>query len=289
MDFAYPMQKFQDWFTQQWVILWGKKINPQDFPWLIGPFGNLNGIGENFINQLAEDENLIIERNSTSHGLIPSIEALNLSEIELSQLSKNVIDFYVNTSDYDLKFTVKWNLFFKFFGILVNFLFSNRINQLNIPTKNIKKDESITSEIITLSDPNSNVVKYTIWLRTIQSSGKVIYSGVYGTCKLPSGKIGIKAVFPLPKGNATVIMSPSVGKSSELILHSSGRSFGDAGFYFLLNDSGGNYWSNFIRSFRDKLTIGSENGNISAEQTLTLWNFTVLTFYYKIKEKNTGR
>lgn len=54
MVLAYPMQKIQDWFTQQWVILWGVKIAPEEFPWLIGPFGYLSGIGENFIIQLAE-------------------------------------------------------------------------------------------------------------------------------------------------------------------------------------------------------------------------------------------
>ena len=53
MNLAYTMQKFQDWFTQQWVILWGRKINPSDYAWLIGPFGELNGIGEEFIHQIS--------------------------------------------------------------------------------------------------------------------------------------------------------------------------------------------------------------------------------------------
>lgn len=54
MNLAFTMQKFQDWFTQQWVILWGRKINPNDYPWLIAPFGELNGIGEEFMYQLAK-------------------------------------------------------------------------------------------------------------------------------------------------------------------------------------------------------------------------------------------
>src|SRR5690606_31102553 len=124
-----------------------------------------------------------------------------------------------------------------------------------------------------------------IWFRTIQATGQVIYSGVYGTCQLPSGTSCVKAVFPLPKGNATVIMSPSIGKSGELVLDSSGNNFGDAGFYFLLNDSKGNYWSKYVRSFRDKLTVGIENDQIVAEQTLTLWHKRVLQLHYKIKRK----
>lgn len=285
MGLAYPIQKFQDWITQQWVISRGKKITPEDVPWLIGPFGNIGGIGEDFIKQLAEKEKLVIERNVKSQGLIPSIDVLNLSDTELSDLSQKVIAFYENTADHNLSFTIKWNPVFKFFGILVNRLFSNRIRQLNIPTGNIKNSLSITSEIITLSDPVLNEVKYTIWFRTIQSTGQVIYSGVYGVCKLPSGKMCIKAVFPLPKGNATVIMLPSVGENGELFLDSSGKKFGDAGFYFLLNDSKGNYWSKYVSSFRDRLTVGTENEHMMAEQVLTLWNKRVLQLNYKIKLK----
>lgn len=284
MGFAYPMQKFQDWLTQQWVIFRGRKIDPKDFEWLVGPFGNQENIGDGFINQFAERENLIIERGQKSQGLIPDIKTLNLSAECLSNLSGDVISFYEKTSDYDLNFTVSWNLVFKFFGVLLNQLFSNRINQLNIPTTNIAS-ENLQSEIITLLDPETKQVKYTFWYRTIQSSGKVIYSGVYSTCRLASGKTCIKAVFPLPNGNATVIMLPHVEKNGHLILDSSGKRFGDAGFYFLLKDSKGKYWSQYIRSFRDRLIIGSSNNQISAEQTLTLWHQKVLRFNYNIKKK----
>ncbi|MCX8525308.1 hypothetical protein OF897_15425 [Chryseobacterium formosus] len=285
MRFAYPMQKIQDWFTQQWVIFRGRKINPDEFLWLIGPFGLLDSIGKDFIEKFAASENLSVDYHTSSQGLIPSMKQLNLSEDEFSQLSKQVISFYENTADYDLNFSVKWNPFFKVFGVLITKLFSVRINQLNIPTENIKDTESLESEIITLIDPDSKEVKYTIWFRSIKSSGQVVYSGIYGVCTLPSGQTCVKAVFPLPNGNATVIMSPTVGKNGELILDSSGKKFGDAGFYFLLKDSKGDYWSQFIKSFRDKLIIGEDDDGISAEQTLTLWNKMVLKFNYRIKVK----
>lgn len=285
MRFAYPMQKFQDWMTQQWVILRGRKIKPEDFPWLMGPFGNLDAIGEDFIHKFAEKENLIIQKDSKAKGIIPSMQKLNLSEAEFSNLSKSVIEFYEKTDNHNLQFSVHWNPFFKFFGILINKLFSNRINQLNIPTKNIDDSEFLKSEIINLIDVNTNEIKYTFWFRSIKSSGQVIYSGVYGISNLPSGKTCVKAVFPLPNGNATVLMNPSIGENGELILDSSGNKFGDAGFYFLLKDSKGDYWSQFISSFRDRLIIGSQNDIISAEQTLTLWHLKVLAFKYTIELK----
>lgn len=282
MNLAFTMQKFQDWFTQQWVILWGRKINSSDYPWLVGPFGELNGIGEEFIHQLAKKENLIISRNAKSKGLLHSISTLDLAEKDLNKLSQKVIDFYEKTADYKLQFYVKWNPFFKLFGYLVNRLFSQRINQLNIPTENIQASENLTSEIIELFSTKNNEVKYTIWLRKFESTGKVIYSGIYTTCKLPSGTACIKAIFPLPKGNATVILKPSVGDNNELILDSSGKKFGDAGFYFLLTDSKGIYWSQFIRSFKEKLVVSEEKEILKAIQTLKLWHLKVVSFEYSI-------
>lgn len=286
MNLAYPVQKFQDWFTQQWVIIWGRKFDPNDHPWLIGPFGNLTGIGATFAEELAEKEGWAIVRGSQSQGIIPSVAMLGLSDTDLNHLSQEVIQFYENTTDYDLDLSVKWNPFFKPFGSLVNRLFSKRIDQLNIPAKDIKNIESITSEIITLVEPLSNNVKCTIWLRTDPITGQVMYSGVYGTCTLPTGKVCVKAVFPLPKGNATVILSPRVGAKGELILESTGREFGDAGFYFLLNDSKGNHWAQYIRSFRDHLTVTSEHNTLRAEQTLTLWHLNVVKFIYNIRYKS---
>jgi len=282
MSLAYPIQKFQDWFTQQWVILWGRRIEPDKIAWLAGPFGKVGFVGDDFVSQLAEEENLIIERNLTSHGLLSSIQDLKLSDAEAARLSPMIADFYENTGSYKLQFSVQWNSLFKVFGNLVMVLFSNRIKQLNIPTGNQQGLSQTSSEIITLNDPKSGKVVYTIWYRTLQSTGQVLYSGLYSTCMLPSGKTCIKAVFPLPNGNATVIMSPRVGPNGELHLDSDGREFGDPGFYFLLRDSRGYFWSQYVHSFRDYLNVYCQGGKVFAEQRLTLWHQPVLRFNYEM-------
>jgi hypothetical protein len=286
MRFAHPVQNFQDWFTQQWVILWGTCIKPEVVPWLMGPFGKPGDIADDFVSQLAEKENLIIDRSLTSVGLLRSIKELQLSDTESMNLSKNIIDFYENTSHYKLKFSARWNPLFRVFGNLVAILFSNRIKQLSIPTNNIEGLEEISSQIIALIDRTSGEVKYTIWYRKLISTGQVLYSGVYSTCKLPSGKVCIKAVFPLPNGNATVILEPSLGQNGELVLDSSGKKFGDPGFYFLLNDSKGGYWSQYIQSFCDQLKVYHRDGHMYAEQNLTLWRRQVVRFNYEMQRDN---
>lgn len=286
MGKAIRKQSFQDWITQQWVIYFGKKIDTTNEKWLLGPFGELNGIGIKFIKQLADKENLTIDNEQNGKGLIQSIHQLNLKEKEIESLSINVIDFYQSTADYELKLKIKWSPFFKIFGLLVRFIFSRRIEQLNVPIRSTENSETLTSEIIHLKDTKTNEVKRTIWLRAYQETRQVVYSGVYETCVIPSGRTCIKAIFPLPNGNATVILTPRVGNNGELILESSGKRIGDSGFYFLLRDSKGQLWTKYIKSFRDKLLVRSEseNENITASQTLTLWNLRVLKFEYNIKK-----
>ncbi|TCP21305.1 hypothetical protein EV195_1211 [Tenacibaculum skagerrakense] len=284
MGIASKNQSIQDWITQQWVILFGQRIDNDKYQWLLGPFGGTKGIGLKFVEQLAKDERLAIDKQRKNKGLLDSIQNLGLSEIELKKLSPDVIDFYENTSNYDLLLKAKWNPFFKIFGTIIKGVFSRRIEQLNVPIENLEDASGLTNEIIKLVDSRTNEVKRTIWLRTFKSTGQVVYSGVYETCSLPNKQICIKAIFPLPNGNATVILTPSVGKNGELILDSSGQRIGDSGFYFLLRDSKGQLWSKFIKSFKDKLVVKSINDRITATQTLTLWNLKVLEFKYEIKK-----
>lgn len=284
MGIAKKNQNIQDWITQQWVILFGKKIDTLKFKWLIGPFGETHGIGIKFIDQLAKNENLVVDSQKKDKGLLDSIKHLRLPNTDFQRLSPDVIDFYENTSNYDLLLKAKWNPIFKVFGSLVRMIFSNRIEQLNVPTQNLENGLDLTNEIIKLIDSKTNEVKRTIWLRTFKSTGQVVYSGVYETCSLPNKETCIKAVFPLPNGNASVILSPKVGEKGELILDSSGQKIGDSGFYFLLRDSKGQLWTKFIKSFKDKLVVSSVNNKITATQTLTLWNLKVLKFEYDIKK-----
>ncbi len=285
MNIAITRQKIQDWITQQWVILLGQKVDLQKEKWIFGPFGELNGIGLKFVRQLAEKEQLTIENQENSQGLLRSIHQLGLSETEERKLSPSVVDFYQNTADYKLKLTVKWNPFFKAAGLLIRVFFSQRLEQLNIPIWTNEIAEDITNEIIYLRDLNTKEVKRIIWFRSFKRSGQVVYLGVYETCTLPSGTTCIKAIFPLPNGNATVILSPKVGEHGELILDSSGNRYGDSGFYFLLKDSNGQVWAKYLSSFKDQLVVKSGGDKVTAIQTLTLWNIKVLTFEYLIKKR----
>jgi hypothetical protein len=166
----------------------------------------------------------------------------------------------------------------------VKWLFSRRIQQLNIPTTSNEVAAGLTNELIQLRDPKSKAIKRTFWYRTLRSTDEVVYSGIYGTSQLPNGKRVVKAVFPLPHGNATVLLLPSVQADGSLRLSSAGKKIGDSGFYFLLEDANGHYWTKFIRSFKDELHVFKDKEQLKAVQKLTLWSFPVLHFSYKIQK-----
>lgn len=283
MSTPYPIQKVQDWITQQWVIWFGRRIDPKKEDWLIGPFGSLTGIGENFIYELAKQENLKVVRAISSAGILRGINILGFKNEEITELSEKVIQFYEKTSDYELHLQTKWNILFKPFGFLLRWLFSSRLNQLNVPLTKNESESKVTNEIIHLKNQVTNDVVYTIWYRTIESTGRVVYSGIYTTCNLPDQTICVKAIFPLPNGNATVIMKPII-ENQGLKLNSDGAKFGQTGFYFLLKDSKGEKWSKYVKSFKDYLQVEENGDSIKATQVLTLWNIKVLEFNYQINQ-----
>lgn len=249
----------------------------------MGPFGNVGSIADDFIARLASEEHLEVEQNVKAGGLLPSMQGLALSESDYDRLSPAVIDFYENTAQYDLELWIEWNAYFRPFGGLVRYLYSRRLKQLNLPLRPLEVSRGIYSQVVTLRDPNSGNIKYTIWSRVLKSNGHVIYSGVYTTCTLPSGEVCVKVIFPLPRGNATVIMTPTVGPTGKLRLASSGNEYGDPGFYFLLNDSKGGHWAQYIRSFREQIDVFvDEQDQLRAEHTLTLWKRRALEIHYKM-------
>jgi hypothetical protein len=81
------------------------------------------------------------------------------------------------------------------------------------------------------------------------------------------------------------LLLPSVQADGSLRLSSAGKKIGDSGFYFLLEDAYGHYWTKFIRSFKDELHVFMEKDELKAVQKLTLWSVPVLSFCYSMTKK----
>lgn len=275
----------QDKITQYWVKTTGRKINTESDKWLMGPTGDEDIIGNQFIQNLVKDENLKCSSNIANVGLLENISDLDFTQDELDILNKQVIDFYVNTSNYDFEIWSEWKSFFKPFGKALSIIFSKRLQQLNLPLNALDSSKGIKSEIIKLS--KDNITKWTIWYRKLKSSNDVIYAGIYTTAFVPKyNKSLLKVIFPLPNGNASVVMTKEVLQDGSLLLSSDGKTFGDNGFYFTLTDHKGNHWAKFVRSMHEWIKVYvDEESVLRADHILKFYGIPFLKLHYKMTKK----
>ncbi|PHQ29130.1 hypothetical protein [Leeuwenhoekiella nanhaiensis] len=275
----------QDKITQIWVKATGRRIDPNEFEWLIAPSGGTTIIGDRFIFDLAQKEDLELLKNLPNSGLLESVEQIGISKDELNP---KVADFYENTSNYDFEIWSEWKGPFRPFGKLLSIIFSKRLQQLNLPLNSIDTAKGLKSEIIKLKDKRTKKTKWTIWYRIIKSTNDVIYSGIYTTCTHPKyDQPLLKVVFPLPNGNASVIMTETVEADGSLLLSSDGKKFGDNGFYFTLADGNGNYWARFVRPMHEWIRVYEDEEEVlRADHNLNFYGMRFLNLHYKMNKKS---
>ncbi|WKN40602.1 hypothetical protein [Tunicatimonas pelagia] len=277
----------QDTITQTWVKITGRKIAPDDYEWLIGPTGHTDIIKDKFIFELARKEDLSIQKNALNSGLLERIEQIGITGQEKERLNKKVVDFYENTSNYNLEVWSEWKGLFKPFGRLLSIIFSKRLQQLNLPLNSIDTAKGIKSEIIKLRSKNERETRWTIWYRILKSTNDVVYSGIYTTCKNPNYKAPLlKVVFPLPNGNASVIMTKKVQADGSLLLCSDGKKFGDNGFYFTLTNKRGEYWARFVKPMHEWIRVYEDDEKVlRADHNLNFYGVRFLDLHYKMNKK----
>ncbi|MDA0990985.1 MAG: hypothetical protein O3A51_09565 [Verrucomicrobia bacterium] len=283
MTFAYPSQRLQDWLSQQWCICTGRRIDPDACRWLMGPYGNVDVIEDRYVDGLAAADGLVVRKNEAGFGLLPSMDVLNLNADCRTRLRPEIVAFYEHTLHYDLEVWSQWCQFFRPFAGLITRLYSRRLQQLNLPLDPLDTAPGIRSQIYKLTDPSTGEDKHTIWYRHLKSNQHVIYSGIYSYCTLPNGQTCLKVIFPLPRGNATVIMRVEVDAKGALVLVSRGQHFGDPGFYFLLQDARGQHWSRYISTFHESIRVFVDAERVlRADHILYLWGHKALQLHYRI-------
>jgi hypothetical protein len=155
-------------------------------------------------------------------------------------IAASVRGFYERTSEYELDAWSEWCGLFRPLGRALALLFSRRLQQLNIPLSPLDSSKGISSAVLQWRDPNSGSVVQTAWVRELQATNNVLYAGSYSVCRVPGYRLPcVKVVFPLPNGNAIVLMKPEAHADGSFSVTSAGRGFGDPGFYFVVHGEGG--------------------------------------------------
>lgn len=143
----------------------------------------------------------------------------------------------------------------------------------------------MTSEVVSVIDPGSGRALFSGWTRQLVGTGHVIYAGAYSTCRVPnhSGPC-VRVVFPLPNGNAIVIMRPIAREDGSLLLVSAGDGFGSPGFYFTVHGKGV-VWARYLRGLRESIHVFGSTEDVRADHVLTLFGATFLRLHYRLRRR----
>jgi len=270
-----------DALTQRWVRITGRRWNPLSDEWLSGPAGPVQGIGEDFFNALAGQLGLQVDEATAGRGLLDSIQPL-LPEGS-HPLHPGVIAFYERTSDFEVDAWSEWCGLFRPFGRMLAFLFSRRLQQLNVPLTGLDASQGMTSRVLKLRDPATHQTVRTAWVRSLKATGRVIYAGDYSIGWIQAlGRPGVKVVFPLPNGNAIVLMRAEVTPDGALLLSSEGNGFGDAGFYFTVSSP--THRARYVKTMRETIRVYADgDADVRADHVLRIFGLVFLRLHYRLR------
>ncbi len=274
-----------DWVTQQWVRATGRRLHLADYDWLDGPIGNTRMIGKNFFAEYATRQGLDLVE-SGQRGLMQDFGRLAGDMMNPEAVSPAVQDFYERTSEYELDAWSEWHGLFKPFGAALAVLFSRRLQQLNIPLSPLDSSKGMTSQVLQMWDRRAGQLVQTAWVRELRATGNVIYAGCYSVCRVPGyASPCVKVLFPLPNGSAIVLMKPESHADGSLSLTSSGREFGDPGFYFVVHGGAGTIWARYVRTMQERITVYPAEGQTTrADHVLRFWGKEFLRLHYRMRD-----
>jgi len=274
-----------DWVTQRWVQITGRRVALADAPWLAGPSGSVRGIGPDFFARWGESQGMRVLPAGPDDGLVDALAALAGPGFDPQAVHPSIHDFYAHTAAYDLRIESRWSGPFRAFGWLIARMFARRLAQLNMPLSNRELRGGFESRIVRLGDA-SGQVRHTAWVRTAVETGRPAFVGEYGTTIIP-GHAGscIKVVFPLPNGNAIIVLRPRVDANGGLSLVSDGRRFGDPGFYFTVLAEPGEVWVRYVRTMKERLSLRVHDGVLAASHRFAVFGMPFLELRYAMARK----
>jgi hypothetical protein len=278
-----------DWVTQRWVEITGRLVALADAPWLAGPSGSVRGIGADFFARWGESQGMRVLPPGPEDGLVEGLAALAGPDFDPRAVHPKIHDFYAHTAAYDLRIESRWSGPFRAVGWLIARLFARRLAQLNMPLSTRELRGGFESRIVRLGDA-SGQLRHTTWVRTAMETGRPAFVGEYGTVILP-GHAGacIKVVFPLPNGNAIIVLRPRVDPDEGFSLVSDGRRFGDPGFYFTVLAGAEKIWVRYVRTMKEQLSLRVREGAIAASHRFAVFGLPFLELRYDIARRPNGR
>lgn len=267
------------------ALIWllGRVVRTNEVSWLVGPVGGEH-IGDRPYAELAKREGLEVTRDARDTGLLPRFDVLTGPGFDAAQVDPRIRAFYEQTASYELDAETRSHFPLNLGLWLLVKTLSRQVDQMNFPLDALESARGVTSEVVLLRDGQGKT-RYTGWSRRGAGSQRTIYTGFYMTTRIPSCAAPVvKAVFPMPHGNATVLLQPVLLDGGRLKLVSSGRRFGEPDFYRVdqLPDGRLRVWR--VRSLVEELVLYvDDQGDVRCDHRLRFWGLPALSLHYRMR------
>jgi hypothetical protein len=271
--------------TQRWVIATGRPVSFAAQPWLDGPVGAPEGIGDDWIGQHGVRVGARLTEDGGG-GLLPDLRACDGPGFEAERLRPQIRDFYETTARWRLDVWSRWSRWAEPGGRAVEALFARRLRQLALPLDPLHTAYGMDSRVITFAGCEGEHLG-TAWQRTLRSTGATVFGGFYGIVTLPgAARASIRVVFPLPNGSITVFLRPDVTAGGDLRLTSPHGGFGEDGAYLVVRPGSTDHgWARRVPLPERFDVFADEVGELRCDHQLQLLGAEVIRLHYRLQRR----
>lgn len=274
-----------DGATRWWVRATGRRVDLAATPWLQGPVGDVDRVGDGWLAAEAGRLGAGVAapgHGTTARGLLGSMADLDRPGFAADALAAPVRRFYERTAGWRLDAWVGWAPWAWPFGWAVAALFARRLDQLALPMRSLDLAHGMSSTVTPLDRDGAQVGA--LWLRRLRATGRIVFSGLYGVVRLPGAdEPAVRVTFPLPRGRLVVLLRPTTTARGGLVLTSGAGGWGDPGAYLVVDRPGG-CWARRIPVHERFHVFVDNEGVLRTDHHLALGRLPVLRLHYRLTE-----
>lgn len=275
-----------DLLSQRWVIATGRRVDFSTEPWLDGPVGSPDGIGDRWIEEHAARERATLSEPDDA-GLLVDMACLTGPGFDAADLDPAVRHFYEHTATWEMDVWSRWSRWAEPGGRAISAAFTRRIRQLALPLDPLDVARGMDSRVVwfTAADGTHSG---TAWQRTLRATGATVFGGYYGVTVLPrAARPSIRVVFPLPNGSVTVLLRPEVTTAGHLRLVSPPGTFGQDGAYLIVRQPGTTAgWARRV-PLPERFDVYVDDGDeLRCEHRLGLGPAECLRLHYRLRARS---
>lgn len=249
--------------------------------WLDAPMSRAARVADSWLEAEAARSGGSLDRDDPGAGLLQSMSLLDGPGFDAQRLRPEIRDFYERTAAWRMEVWTGWSPVLWPAGEAVSRLFGQRVEQLALPMRPLDVAHGMDSRVRLIRDGDGTQVA-AAWIRTLRSSGRLVFSGCYSTRTLPGAdRASVHVAFPLESGNVQVFLRPTVTDDGGLVLASPRGRFGQDGAYVVVRD--GREHAARVPLHETFHVHVDQHGVLRTDHELRLWNAWAMRLHYKLE------